>query len=509
MLNTAQWPQLELPVLTGVRLDPKNVRLETTDAQVEADILEDLFANEDALGLVDGISKVGYLTHETPIVVKRRSQYVVVEGNRRVAALKAIQNPMLVPKYQARVVALSANIQDISMLANIRVMVAPNQSLADQLIAAIHTGNIRRPWSPARQAAFFQAQIDAGRKLADLQRRYPTIDVRYFVFRSHIVNLFKNMDYDDPGLKDFVATKEWRRGLSTLSRIYESKGFLDLTGLVMDDKGVVGKAISDEGLKAVATIIVEGIKDGDLNTRSLNTVGSPRFTRLIKELQEAAENAPQTSVVTPGGNPGRAGGAGSGATGSPGSNPRPTTGSGAGPTQPTSPPAAGQQQPNPQGPKPKQPVSKKGKTRYLALGHLVVPSQYPVAVRLHIEELSALNIQKFPNTAFLAFRALLEKSIKAYADAKGVSIQASGNNSHGYVQLHHALKWLSEYVAQNGPRGLNQPISQLRTGKVINYTATNDALNAVNHNHHFNVDPDEAINCWNSIEPIMRELMRP
>lgn len=188
MLNTARWPEIELPVLTGIRLDPKNVRLEKSNAQVEADILEDLFANEGVLRLVEGISKVGYLTHETPIVVKRQGQYVVVEGNRRVAALKAIQNPMLVPKYRARVAALSANIPDITLLANIRVMVAPNQSLADQLIAAIHTGNLRKPWSPARQAAFFQAQIDAGRKFVDLQRRYPTIDVRHFVFRSNIVN---------------------------------------------------------------------------------------------------------------------------------------------------------------------------------------------------------------------------------------------------------------------------------------------------------------------------------
>jgi hypothetical protein len=114
----------------------------------------------------------------------------------------------------------------------------------------------RRAWSPARQAAFFQAQIDAGRKYKDLLQRYPTIDVRAFVFRSHIVNLFKNMDYDEPAFKDFMTTKDWRRGLSTLSRIYESKSFLDLTGLTMDDKGVVGKTISDEALEAVATIIV-------------------------------------------------------------------------------------------------------------------------------------------------------------------------------------------------------------------------------------------------------------
>lgn len=98
MLDTSNWPEVELDVLKEVQLDPKNVRLEVADAKVEADIIEDLFVNEDALGLVEGICKVGYLTHETPVVLKRRGKYVMVEGNRRLAALKAIQNPMLVPR---------------------------------------------------------------------------------------------------------------------------------------------------------------------------------------------------------------------------------------------------------------------------------------------------------------------------------------------------------------------------------------------------------------------------
>lgn len=152
--------------------------------------MEDLFANEDALSLVEGICKIGYLTHETPVVVKRRGKYVMVEGNRRLAALKAIQNPMLVPDYQTRIAALAALLPDRSILLKVRVMIAPNQADADQLIAAIHTGNLRRPWTPGRQAAFFQAQIDAGREYKDLLVRYPTIDVRKFVFRAHIINLF-------------------------------------------------------------------------------------------------------------------------------------------------------------------------------------------------------------------------------------------------------------------------------------------------------------------------------
>lgn len=79
--------------------------------------------------------------------------------------------------------------------------------------------NLRKRWSPARQAAFFQAQIDNGRKLPDLVARYSTIDVEKFVFRAHILNEFKTAKYSDASLADFVQTKAWKRGLSALTRI--------------------------------------------------------------------------------------------------------------------------------------------------------------------------------------------------------------------------------------------------------------------------------------------------
>jgi len=510
-LDTASWDQLDLSVLTDIHLDPKNVRLETPDATVEADIIEDLFVNEGALELVEGISKVGYLTHDTPIVVKRRGKYIVVEGNRRVAALKAIQNPMIVPGYQARIVAYTKNIPNIESLAKIHVLVAPNQELANQLIAAIHTGYLRRRWSPERQAVFFQAQIDAGRTFAQLKERYPTIEVALFVFRAHIFNALRGVQYDDPELTRFFTTNRWRKSASTLARIYQSRDFLDLTGFTMDDKGVVRRAISDNDFKAVATIIIRGLKDNELNTRTIGTVKSARFTRLISDLKEGigsesgeADQDTSDSSKSRSDRPSGAGdsGSGSGSTGGSGSD---SSGSGNGQGGQ---PGGQKQQEEPEKPT-KKPKPKKEKVKYLSAGSLVVPTQYPVAVGLHIQELSVLDIQRFPNGAFLMLRAILEKSIKAYAEAKKIDIKGSGNNTQGYVQLHHCLKWLEEYFRANGPRPLVQPVQRIRSGTLVNYTASNDALNAINHNHKFFVEPDEVINCWNSIDTVMRELMTP
>lgn len=505
MLDTSRWPEVELDVLKEVHLDPKNVRLEVADAKVEADIIEDLFVNEDALGLVEGICKVGYLTHETPVVLKRRGKSVVVEGNRRLAALKAIQNPMLVPDYQARIAALAALLPDRSALSKIRVMVAPNQTEADQLIAAIHTGNLRKAWSPSRQAAFFQAQIDSGRKLNELLTRYPTIDVRKFVFRAHIINLFKSVKYDDAELQDFLTTKKWARGLSTLARIYESKDFLELTGLAMQADGRVTKTISDPVFKNIATAIVQGMHDENINTRSLNSVKSPRYTQLMGELRrivaEGNESTPPSGSETSG----ATGSAGGGAAAAGGSSPTGAgTPSGSGASTGAASGRAGGATTTKQ-----PPAGKKKKPKNLDLGQVKAPDSYPEALKLLLGELSEIDVQKFPNATFLMIRAVLEKSIKAFAEAKSIDIKATGNNQNGRVQLGHALNWLLDYVKPNGPKYLIQVVEGVRTGKLVTYTNSSDSLNAVNHNHHFKVDADQAFAMWSSIDSIMRYAMKP
>lgn len=509
MIDTSQWPVVELDVLKEIQLDFKNVRLETTDAKVEADIIEDLFANENTFSLVEGICKVGYLTHETPVALKRDGKYVMVEGNRRLAALKAIQNPMLVPDYQARITKCAASLVNRSALSKISVMIAPNQTEADQLIAAIHTGNLRKPWSPSRQAAFFQAQIDSGKTYAELLNRYPTIDVRKFVFRAHVFNLFRNVKYDDPDLQDFLTRKKWTRGASTLVRIYESKDFFDLTGLKMDEKGKISKTISDKVFKQIATEIVQGMYHENINTRSLNSVKSPRFGQLMKTLTQIVTDAEASVTAESDSQASAQSNSKSGTNQTRGSQPADQKGTHTGDSASRRPPKNKANSSNEKDGTKKHSNGKKNKLRYLDLEQVKAPDTYPEALKLLLQELSEINVQKFPNATFLTIRAVLEKSIKAYAEEKSIDIRSTGNNQNGYVQLSHALKWLLEYVKNNGQKSLIQVIESVRTGQLVTYTSTVDALNAVNHNHNFGVDTDQVHAMWSSINPIMRYVMKP
>src|ERR1039457_7658993 len=108
MVDMSTWPDRQADVVDDLHPDPRNVRLdlETPQSVPESDIIQDLFTNEKALNLVEAISQDGYFTHELPIVVMRDGQMIVVEGNRRLAALKAIQNPYLAPDHRAKITKL-------------------------------------------------------------------------------------------------------------------------------------------------------------------------------------------------------------------------------------------------------------------------------------------------------------------------------------------------------------------------------------------------------------------
>jgi hypothetical protein len=245
--------------------------------------------------------------------------------------------------------------------------------------------------------------------------------------------------------------------------------------------------LSDEQFDAAAAVIVRGLQDGSINTRTINKVSSPRFTKLMGEIRDAvgmpAQPVEAESASAPGASTG--------------------TGGSQGPATPTT---SGTQSPKKPSP-PKRPPVKK--VHFLNTGIATVPDAYPVAIRLHLEELSVIDIQRFPNATFLMLRAILEKSIKAYAEAKNVDIGKTPHNNKGMVQLYNCLSWLVEYLKANGPADLVQPTQRVQSGKLANYTSSNNALNAINHNHKFHVDPDNVIDLWHSIDPLMRELMKP
>lgn len=85
-----RWP-IEDVRLDELDLDLRNVRI-PFEGQDEAAIAAYLVESADLLELAGDILRDGYLDNELPVVTTEDGRWVVLEGNRRITALKAIRS---------------------------------------------------------------------------------------------------------------------------------------------------------------------------------------------------------------------------------------------------------------------------------------------------------------------------------------------------------------------------------------------------------------------------------
>lgn len=175
-----QWP-IEEASLNTLALDPRNVRVregrgdgssapdrEGSDAAIAKYMLE----AEQLTELVSGILRDGYLDNEIPVVVRDSDEFVVLEGNRRVTALKVIDNPTLLGDRAAPINRLVSRYPNHSTPTTIRVMIAPSEDAAQPLLARLHTGQPKKAWIREQQAIFYHAQLSE-MTVDELCVRYP------------------------------------------------------------------------------------------------------------------------------------------------------------------------------------------------------------------------------------------------------------------------------------------------------------------------------------------------
>lgn len=81
--------------IDNLKLDVKNPRFsyQSTKEMNQTEIVKYLVENHAVYELAKAIAINGYLLNEEPIVCKEGDSYVVLEGNRRVAACKILLNP--------------------------------------------------------------------------------------------------------------------------------------------------------------------------------------------------------------------------------------------------------------------------------------------------------------------------------------------------------------------------------------------------------------------------------
>jgi len=459
MLDMSNWPRRPFNVTRELRLDPKNVRLGlgTETDPPQGAIIQNLFQFEGAFEIARSIVTVGFLTHELPVVLQEDGTWLVVEGNRRAAAIKALHNPHLVPGFQRRLTDLIASSPLPDTIDDIECLVAPDRDSANRLIATLHTSNPRKPWGPLRQAEFFAAQLQSGKTAKELIAEYPGIDVREFIETAEMYKLLQTTDYKDDDLAHFVRRRNFP--ISVFERLYKNDEFLELAKIgVASDTGHVTLKGGRSDFDKLAIKVVKDIKSKRIDTRVLNKPEADPYKAYMAELQPFAVRSKKSREAV-------------------------------------------LSMPAPAAPAPTARVPQVLDTSGL----------HPVpgcpAIERILAELSSIHYRDFPNAAFDLIRTFIEKSVKAYAVSIGEVIPPG--RAGGFVYLDDCLSWLEAEVRKHKKSGLVGVIQKLRSNKNVNqYRFTKAYLDAANHNHDIFIEKDDVKDLWDSVNALLRFVLR-
>src|SRR6266487_2693435 len=134
MIDYGNWPIKRLSV-TSLLLDPQNPRLpQSGGGLTQRQIIDELVTHDAVYELAKDISTQGYFPTEILLGVQDSDQVIVIEGNRRLAALKLLINPELAPQaHLEKFRRLSEKVTPTS-IAKVQVIITPSREAATPIL---------------------------------------------------------------------------------------------------------------------------------------------------------------------------------------------------------------------------------------------------------------------------------------------------------------------------------------------------------------------------------------
>lgn len=304
-------PQLKTLTLEELTLDTINPRfVDEQDGQEQT--IKHLFDTAKIIELATNILKQGYFENEVPIVLAQNQKYIVLEGNRRVCCLKALNNPHLTPsKYTNKISQLLTRyeLEAQNLPKSIRVLVVNTREEAAPHIARLHTKTTKEKWTLDQQATFYYNQYLQGTKISTILASDENRVVR-LIKMATMRRLITSIPYNNDELKHYAASSELK--MSTLEYAYGKAEIQEAFGIEFTEFGLVreqGSAevypkpeevatrLSTNHINAIEYIIKE-FKAKRLNTRSprLKT-RDPQYQALITTLKHLQDHTPNETYT--------------------------------------------------------------------------------------------------------------------------------------------------------------------------------------------------------------------
>jgi hypothetical protein len=166
--SEAHLPEVQLEPYGNLLLDPENPRLAELKLTIKEQdrILQWLWKNNEVSELVDSMLAGGYWTHEELFVSKEGGRLVVIEGNRRLAAVKLLMEPQTRARLNIKA-DWNPSQKVLDSLKELPVIVRPRKDIWDY-IGFKHL-NGAQPWDSIAKAQYIhRVHSIFGVKLEDI-----------------------------------------------------------------------------------------------------------------------------------------------------------------------------------------------------------------------------------------------------------------------------------------------------------------------------------------------------
>ena len=255
--------------IENLKLDVRNPRFSYQSSRTlnQTEIIKYLITNHAVYDLAKDIAINGYLINEEPIVCKEGDYYVVLEGNRRIAACKIILDPYkYLSAQKAKELSKYGSIND-----KISCKVSPTRRDADTLIYNKHTGIPLQKWDKVSQDAFLFNLIQNENLTIEgtsLKLNVTPSEIRKALRRYSIhqysIKLFAESPYE------LEQIQEQGFPITTFERFYDDARGAEFLGLRFDRNCNIQKRLPSEEFDKRFKFIVEQILNQSLTSRTFN-----------------------------------------------------------------------------------------------------------------------------------------------------------------------------------------------------------------------------------------------
>jgi hypothetical protein len=260
-------------LVASLHLDAKNPRLgRETMVRAPREIIQYLFEHDKALEVAQSIASRGYFPNEPLLAIKENDLIVVVEGNRRLAALKALREPGLIEGNMSRQIErISHQIADPNDIARVPVTLAPSRRATDRLLAGRHIGTPVLAWEAENRASFILDKLAEGYTDDQLhdQLGFNLADIQAARQTRAIADMARSIDLSD----EVKAKLENPRAkvFTTLERVFDSLVGREYLKVKPDpEHGLRGLTTKSEFLRGFKKLVTD-IAIGRQSSRTLNT----------------------------------------------------------------------------------------------------------------------------------------------------------------------------------------------------------------------------------------------